>query len=99
MFRDPLVQQAWELCRQTAECPLAIILEATAWLEERYSQAPHGHTAVVIALHYLLLAMRPELRANPEAAKTYFSRAVRWREEARRWVQEQGVLPPPHRQR
>jgi hypothetical protein len=95
MFRDPLVRKAWELCHQTAHCPIEIILEATVWLEEKYQQAPQGNTAIVIALQYLLLAMRRDLRRNPELAKEYFSRAVRWREEAARWVEKHGRLTMP----
>ena len=47
---------------------------------------------LVIALQYLLLAMRRDLRGNPKLAKEYFSRAVCWREEASRWVDEPSVL-------
>jgi hypothetical protein len=92
MFRDPLVRKAWELCRQTAHCPMEIILEATVWLEEKYKRTPHGNTALVIALQYLLLAMRHELRSRPTLAKEYFSRAVRWREEATRLMGEHNTL-------
>jgi hypothetical protein len=92
MFRDPLVRKAWELCRQTAQCPLAVILEATVWLEEKYTRTPHSNTAIVIALQYLLLAMRHELRSRPTIAKEYFSRAVHWREEAIRLMSEHNTL-------
>ncbi len=92
MFRDPLVRKAWELCRQTAPCPIEVILEATIWLEEKHRQTPHSRTAIVIALQYLILAMRQELRSSPDVAKDYFSRAIRWREEASRWVSQEGPL-------
>lgn len=92
MFRDPLVRKAWELCRQTAQCPIEVILEATVWLEEQHRQTPRSSTAIVIALQYLMLAMRRELRTRPGVAKDYFSRAVRWREEASRWASERGPL-------
>lgn len=96
MFRDPVVRKAWALCQQTAQCPLEVILEATIWLEEQHRRAPHCHTAIAIALQYLLLAMRRELRTRPGVAKDYFSRAVRWREEAARLagVQQQQLTPP-----
>ena len=92
MFRDPLVRKAWELCRQTAQCPIEVILEATVWLEEQHHRAPHCRTALVIALQYLMLAMRRELRTRPGVAKDYFSRALRWREEASRWASARGSL-------
>lgn len=92
MFRDPLVQKAWAIRHQTEHFSVEIILEATVWLEEHYQQAPHGNTALVIALQYLLLAMRREFRARPGIAKEYFSRAMRWRKEAQHWLHERGLL-------
>ncbi|MGH8005621.1 MAG: hypothetical protein ACREQ3_01260 [Candidatus Binatia bacterium] len=82
MFRDPLVQKAWEL-REQAECfPLEVILKATLWLEEKYQQTPEAETAIAIALQYMVLAMR-RAQANPARAKEYFSQALHWRDEAR----------------
>ena len=95
MFRDPFVQKAWDICHQTERCPVEIILEATVWLEEKYGQVHQGESAIVIALQYLVLAMRREFRARPGVAKEYFSRAVRWREEARRWLNERSLLTAP----
>lgn len=92
MFRDPFVRKAWELCQQTTHWPLEVILEATMWLEEKYAQAPHALLANNVALQYLILAMRRELRATPVMAKEYFTRALRWREEASRWASAPGLL-------
>jgi len=92
MFRDPLVQKAWDLRPQTDLFPIAVILEAMAWLELKYQQAPDRELAIAIALQYLVLAMRRELRASPGVAKEYFSRAVRWREEACRLKKREAFL-------
>lgn len=92
VFRDPFVQKAWELCQQTTHCSLEVILEATMWLEEKYAQTPYELLARNIALQYLILAMRRELRATPVRAKEYFARALHWREEASRWVSTPGPL-------
>ncbi len=92
VFRDPFVQKAWELCQQTTHCSLEAILEATMWLEEKYAQTLYELLARNIALQYLILAMRRELRATPVRAKEYFARALHWREEASRWVSTPGPL-------
>jgi len=95
MFRDPLVKKAWELCQTTAQCPFEVILEATVWLEEHYQRTPHVNTALMISLHYLVLAMRQELRTKPLVAKNYFSRSIHWREEAGRQLEERKAFPVP----
>jgi len=92
MFRDTLMRKAWALCKQTEQCPTEIILKATIWLEEKYQQAPDSKTAAVIALHYLMLAMRQDPRITAKIAKDYFSRAARWREEAGRCASQRHLL-------
>lgn len=81
MFRDSLIQKAWEI-RHQAECfPVEIILKATLWLEEKYRQSPQVETATAIALQYLVLAMR-RAQTSPAQAKEYLSHALHWREAA-----------------
>ncbi|MFQ5853405.1 MAG: hypothetical protein ACE5JU_22835 [Candidatus Binatia bacterium] len=92
MFRDHLVEKAWEM-RHQAECfPVGTILKAAVWLEEKHQQAPHWETAIAIALQYLMLAMRRDSQASPGIAKEYFSRAMRWREEARGILNKRSLL-------
>lgn len=80
---DSLVQKAWELYRLTARFRIETIVKATNWLEEKYRQAPDGRIAMVVALHYLLLALRDDCTMISESAQEYCSRAARWQEEAR----------------
>jgi hypothetical protein len=72
MFRDPLIQKAWDL-RRHAE----VLLEAAAWLEEKYRKEPSKDLAVTLVLQYLILAMR-RTQTSPTAAQEYFSRALYW---------------------
>ena len=81
MFRDSLVQKAWEIRRQAEHFPMEVLLEAATWLEEKYRKTPSKEIAVALTLQYLVLAMR-RAQASPIAAKKYFSRAMRWREKA-----------------
>ena len=83
MFRDPLVQNAWEVRHQAERFPIEVLLEAAVWLEEKYRKAPSKEIAGALALQYLILAMR-RAQTSPTAAKDYFSWALRWREEAER---------------
>lgn len=94
MFRDPLVQKAWEVRRQAENFPIEVLLEAAVWLEEKYRKTPCKEIAGALALQYLILAMR-RAQASPATAKDYFSRAMRWREEASRVVSAQHLLPAP----
>lgn len=90
MFRDPLVQKAWEI-RQQAECfPIEIILKATAWLEERYQESPEAETAIAIALQYMVLAMR-RVQTSPALAQEYLARAMSWREDARHGMRQRSL--------
>jgi len=92
MFPEGLLQKAVEM-RRLAQCfPVETILKATVWLEEKHREAPHWKTAIVIALQYLVLAVRPESQSDPDMANEYFRQAVRWREEARRLFNEQKLL-------
>jgi hypothetical protein len=93
MFRDPLIQKAWEIRQQAEQFPLEVLRKAAAWLEEKYRQTPSKEIAVALALHYLLLSMRRP-HTSPTAAKDYFSQALRWREKAGRAVSTRRPLPP-----
>lgn len=96
MLPDPWIKKAWEIHRQARCFPVGTILKATLWLEERDRQAPHWKTAIVIALHYLVLAIRDESQAPADLAEEYLVRAVRWREAAVRRLNE--ICSPTLRQ-
>ena len=81
MFRNPLIQKAWDLRRHAEGFPVEMLLEAAAWLEEKYRKEPRKDLAVALVLQYLILAMR-RTQTSPTAAKEYFSRALYWREKA-----------------
>jgi len=81
MFRNPLIQKAWDLRRQAEGFPVEVLLKAAAWLEEKYRKEPRKDLAVALVLQYLILAMR-RTQTSPTAAKEYFSRALHWREKA-----------------
>ncbi|MEK7333935.1 MAG: hypothetical protein AAB222_01275, partial [Candidatus Binatota bacterium] len=81
-------EKAWEIHRQVECLPVGTILKATVWLEEKDRQAPHWKTAIVIALHYLVLAIREEGQAQADMTEEYVFRAVRWREAAIRKLNE-----------
>ena len=92
MFRDPLIQKAWEVRQQSEHFPVEVLREAATWLEEKYRKAPSKEIAVALAFQYLILAMR-RAQASPTAAKDYFSRALYWREEADHTFSAQRPLP------
>lgn len=94
MFRDPLVRKAWEVRHQAERFPLDVLLEAAAWLEEKYRKSPSQEIAAALALQYFVLAMR-QASASPTFAKEYFSRALRWRTEAADSFPLQRCLPAP----
>ncbi|HBA39498.1 MAG: hypothetical protein A2W10_12465 [Deltaproteobacteria bacterium RBG_16_55_12] len=96
MLPDPWVERAWEIHRQLECLPVGTILKATVWLEERHRKAPHWKTAVAIALHYLVLAIREEGQAHADMIEEYLFRAVRWREAAILRLNE--ICPPTVRQ-
>lgn len=98
MFSDLLLQKALEM-RGLAQCfPVETILKATVWLEEKHRQEPHWKTAIVIALHYLVLALRPESQSDPEMVKEYFRQAVRWWKEANYRFAERSLLTEDQRE-
>jgi hypothetical protein len=92
MFRDPLIQKAWEVRPQAERFPIEVLLEAAVWLEEKYRTAPSKEIAVALALQYFILAMR-RAQTSPTAAKDYFARALHWREEADHTFSVQRPLP------
>jgi hypothetical protein len=92
MFRDSLVQKAWEVRYQAERFPIEVLLEAAVWLEEKYRKAPSKEVAGALALQYLILAMR-RAQTSPTAAKDYFAQALHWREEADHMFSAQRPLP------
>lgn len=91
MFRDPLIQKAWEVRQQSEYFPIEVLREAATWLEEKYRTAPSKEIAVALALQYFILAMR-RAQTSPTAAKDSFVRALHWREEADRMFSVQRPL-------
>jgi hypothetical protein len=81
MFRDPLIQKAWDLRRHAEGFPVEVLLEAAAWLKEKYCKESSKDLAVALVLQYLILAMR-RTQTSPTAAKEYFSQALHWRGQA-----------------
>ena len=81
MFRDPLIQKAWEVRQQAEHSTIKVLRAVATWLEEKYRKAPSKEIAVALALQYFILAMR-RVQTSPTAAKDYFARALHWREEA-----------------
>jgi hypothetical protein len=92
LFRDPLIQKAWEVRLQSEHFPIAVLREAATWLEEKYRTAPSKEIAVALALQYLILAMRRS-QISPTAAKDYFAQALHWREEADHMALAQRLVP------
>jgi hypothetical protein len=75
---DSLIRKACELGEKTAHCRVEVILKATFWMEEKYWQAPNGKIAAMIALHYLMLAMRPEYQRAPQTIEEHIAQAIGW---------------------
>jgi hypothetical protein len=75
---DCLIRKACELGEKTAHCNVEVILDATLWMEEKYRDVPSGTIAAMIALHYLMLAIRSEYRTKPQAIEEHIARALRW---------------------
>ena len=88
MLPDPWIEKAWEIHCQLECLPAGTILKATVWLEERHRETPHWKTAVAIVLHYLVLAIRDKSQAPAYFTQEYLFRAVRWREEVLRCLNE-----------
>ena len=79
---DSLISKACELGNKTAHCRLDVIFRAMKWMEEKYRDVPNGKIAVMIALHYLVLAMRQEYRGSQETIEGHIANALRWWETA-----------------
>ena len=75
---DSLIRKACELGEKTAHCNVEVILNAILWMEEKYRDVPNGKIAAMIALHYLMLAIRSEYRTNPKAVEEHIARALHW---------------------
>ena len=75
---DSLIRKACELGEKTAHCSVEVILNATRWMEEKYRDAPNGKIATMIALHYLMLAIRSEYRTKPQVIEEHIARALHW---------------------
>jgi hypothetical protein len=75
---DSLIRKACELGERTAHCNVEVILNAIRWMEEKYRDVPNGKIAAMIALHYLMLAIRSEYRTNPKAVEEHIARALHW---------------------
>ena len=58
------------------------ILTAIVWLEEKHRKMPGEKIAMVIALHYLILALRHDATVESAAAEEYCARAARWQARA-----------------
>ena len=80
---DSLIRKACELGEKTAHCRVEVILKATFWMEEKYRQVPNGKIAAMIALHYLMLAMRREYRTEPQTVEEHIAQAIGWLKAAR----------------
>lgn len=91
---DLLVPKIWQLHKLTAQFRVETILRATAWLEEKYQQAPDDSVATAIALHYLLLAMRDDAPMKAATANGHALGAARWREKAYQWIQATATRVP-----
>jgi hypothetical protein len=75
---DGLIRKACELGEQTAHFRVEVILKATLWMVEKYRQAPNAKIAAMIALHYMILAMRQDPRRQPHTVEDYIAQALAW---------------------
>ncbi|MGH7823675.1 MAG: hypothetical protein ACREQ7_00630 [Candidatus Binatia bacterium] len=82
MVFHPWIEKAWQMHRQTECFPNVTILKAALWLEKKHSEAPHYDTAVIISLHYLVLALRKHAQGRAVLFEHYISQALMWRREA-----------------
>ena len=72
---DSLIRKACELGEKTAHCSVEVILNATRWMELGRVVLVAGLIAAMIALHYLMLAIRSEYRTKPQAIEEHIARA------------------------
>lgn len=79
---DPWIEKAVRMQRATECFPNITILKATLWLEKNHQEAPHYDTAVIISLHYLVLALRKKEKGRAVLREHYLSQALMWRREA-----------------
>ena len=82
MIFDPWIEKAWQMYRETECFPNITILKAALWLEKKHNEAPHYDTAVIISLHYLVLALRKQGQGRAILFEYYISRALLWRRQA-----------------
>lgn len=75
---ESLIRKACELGEKTAHCSVEMILNATLWMEEKYRHRPSGKIAAMIALHYMMLAIRSEYRTQPETGEEHIAQALHW---------------------
>ena len=75
---DSLIRKACELAEKTAHCNAEVILSAILWMEEKYRDVPNGKIAAMIALHYLMLAIRNEHQTQPLLIEEHISGALHW---------------------
>jgi hypothetical protein len=47
-------------------------------MEQKYRDVPNGKIAAMIALHYLMLAIRSEYRSKPEVIEEHIAHSLRW---------------------
>ena len=78
MSHNRLIHVAWELHQRTRNCPRSLLVNATRWLEDCYSESPDWKTAFAIAVHYVVLALG-QMETDPgEPATDYLSLALQW---------------------
>jgi hypothetical protein len=73
---DVLIRKACELGEKTAHFRVEVILKATLWMEERYRQSRNPKIAAMIALHYMILAVRQEPWTRPHTVEDYIAQAL-----------------------
>jgi hypothetical protein len=89
-----LIRKACELGEKTGHFRTEVIFKATLWMEEKYREAPEAKIAVMIALHYMILAMRQESRTQPHTVEDYITQALAWWKTASRDHCWQPTLSP-----
>ena len=79
---DPWIEKASRMQRETECLSNVSILKAALSLEKKQNEAPDYDTAVVISLHYLVLALRKKEKGRPILREHYASQGLMWRREA-----------------
>ena len=75
---DSLIRKACELGETTAHCNVEVIVNATSWMEGKYRDAPNGKIAAMMALHYLMLAIRNEHQTQLQLIEEHICGALHW---------------------